>query len=82
VTSSLEPSRLVSPVRLSCESLADAVRLSRVEAVEWWRRGAERRDLFAVFLPVEVSEVRGNKNLAWVEQNGREKGAELRGWID
>lgn len=85
VTSSLEPSRLVTPVRLSRESLSGAVRLARVEAFEWWRRGVERRDLFAVFLPVETSEASetsGHKNLAWVEQDGSGGDARLCGWID
>jgi protein ImuB len=79
VTSSLEPSRLVHPIRLPSESLVGAVRLSRVEAFEWWRRAVERRDLYAVFLPVEAD---GHKNLAWVEQKGSEGEAQLRGWID
>jgi protein ImuB len=82
VTSSLEPSRLVAPVRLPREALMGAVRLARVEAFEWWRRGVERRDVFSVFLPVEASEVRGHKNLAWVEQKGSEDDARLCGWID
>jgi protein ImuB len=79
VTSSLEPSRLVCPVRLPRESLVGAVRLARVEAFEWWRRGIEQRDMFAVFLSVEEG---APKNLAWIEQKGSEGEAQLRGWID
>jgi len=79
VTSSLEPSRLVPPVPLPPGSLVDAVRLARVESVEWWRRGAEARDLFAVFLPVAAGD---EKNLAWVESAGRAGDARLLGWID
>jgi protein ImuB len=79
VTSSLEPSRLVCSVRLPRESLVGAVRLARVEAFEWWRRGIEQHDMFAVFLSVEEG---AHKNLAWIVQKGPEGEARLRGWVD
>jgi len=82
VTSALEPSRLVAPLRLPPGSLAGAVRLARVEAFEWWRRGIERRDLYAAFVPVVPGEEGGGKNLAWVEQRGSDDVPRLRGWID
>lgn len=57
ISSSFEPSRLVRPVYLTCcmESEGDepgnkSRHLARIESVEWWRRGVERRDLFAVWI--------------------------------
>jgi protein ImuB len=84
VTSSLEPSRLVPAARVPRECLADAVLLARIEGCEWWRRGVERRDVFAVFLPVGGGDKGGggDKNLAWVEQRGPGAQPRLRGWID
>jgi hypothetical protein len=82
VTSALEPSRLVPSVLLPRESLAGAAWLARVEAFEWWRRGVERRDLFAAFLRVGPNAEQGSKNLAWVERRGSEDDPRLRGWID
>jgi protein ImuB len=66
VTSAIEPSRLVGPVRVPSEGLADLDLLARIDAVQWWRRGPGRRDLAAVWLKVDPSGRYGSA-LAWVE---------------
>jgi protein ImuB len=73
VTSALEPSRLVPPVRVPCESLVDPVLLARIEGVEWWRRSVSRRDVVAVWW---------SNALAWLEVEPDVRRAELRGWVD
>jgi protein ImuB len=84
VTSALEPTRLVPSFRLEREEVVGRAQcLARIEAVQWWRRGVERRDLVAAFLPVE-SHAR-TKGLAWIElhyRKGDAGDAQLRGWID
>ena len=92
VTSALEPSRLVHPVRRSLDSFSGEARagapraggltdreepgglklLARLEAVEWWRRPAPRRDFCAGW---------DGASLAWVEVRASGE-AWLRGWID
>ncbi len=75
VTSALEPTRLVfehggSAARLEGSGEPGSRRLlARLEAVEWWRRGApsQRRDFYEVW---------SGDGLAWAE------GSLLRGWID
>jgi protein ImuB len=71
LTSALEPSRLVEPSRVGREELAVVVPLTRFEATEWWRRGPQRRDVAAAWMPGA---------LAWVELG--EDGAVIRGWVD
>jgi protein ImuB len=85
VTTALEPSRLVPPVGLSLESISGSVLLTRVEAVEWWRRLGPRRDFVAAWLPAKRAPDQGA--VAWVEMGELEHGGHggqgwLRGWID
>jgi protein ImuB len=75
VTSSIEPTRLAVPSRVAREELSGVLPLARVEAVEWWRRPARRRDLAAAW----VGPAKGGA-LAWVELG--DDGAIVRGWID
>jgi protein ImuB len=98
VTSGLEPSRLVSPIRISRKSLVDVELLAHVEAVEWWRREVGRRTIAAAWMPVDppgTSARTSASALAWVdltpmglphEGHGHppmhEEEAQLRGWID
>jgi len=84
VTSAIEPSRLIAPVRLSIESLArsSSLLLARFDGVEWWRRRCVRRDFWAAWL-VDPSGPRESAPaaLAWIEIEPRGNGW-LRGWID
>lgn len=85
VTTALEPSRLVPPVCLSLESISGSVLLTRVEAVEWWRRLGPCRDFVAAWLPAKRAP--GQGAVAWVEMGELDHGghgghAWLRGWID
>ena len=76
VTSALEPSRVVRPVRVKREDVVDPVLLARVEAVEWWRRSVSRCDLVAAWF---------SDALAWVQIASCAEQAErveLCGWID
>jgi protein ImuB len=78
VTSSLEPSRITSPVAIESVELVSPRALMRVESVQWWRSGggaAERRDMVAAW--VDSPHARGH---AWVEL--RSERALLRGWFD
>jgi protein ImuB len=93
VTTALEPSRLVEPVRVARDALVEARHLARFEAAQWWRGSGEahRRDFFAAWLPSRARE-RGRERrerddgaLAWVELADRDPEPEscwLRGWID
>jgi protein ImuB len=72
----LEPSRLITPLRVYDEAATAAGLLSRIEAVEWWRRGTSCRDFSAAWLDVHYSV----GALAWIEVN--EGLRWLRGWID
>jgi|SRR5579859_687681 len=76
VTSALEPTRLIEPTHVPVEALGQVRPLVRVEAVEWWRRGASRRDFAAAW----VGAGPGSGSLAWVEL--RDDSAIVRGWID
>jgi protein ImuB len=86
VTSATEPSRFVhSTARITSadapgkrepgkhpkESPHPRQLLARLEAVEWWRQGVERRDF---------CEIWDGAGLAWAEIRGHD--AWLRGWID
>jgi protein ImuB len=62
VTSALEPTRLAVPSRVAREELSGVLPLARVEAVEWWRRPARRRDLAAAWVGPDEGGA-----LAWVE---------------
>jgi protein ImuB len=75
LTSALEPTRLAVPSRVAREELSEVLALARVEAVEWWRRPARRRDLAAAWVGSARDGV-----LAWVELG--DDGAVVRGWID
>jgi protein ImuB len=66
VTTAIEPSRLVDPVLVPFKGLADLDLLARIDAVQWWRRDAGRRDLAAGWLKVDPSGRYGSA-LAWVE---------------
>jgi hypothetical protein len=80
VTSALEPTRLVSPVRIERDELVNPRPLLRTQAVQWWRNGAsaatgQRRDLVAAWVTIDH-----DGGHAWVELH--EERASLRGWID
>jgi len=77
VTSALEPSRIVSPVRVEREELASPRRLLRTQGTQWWRGGAasERRDWVAAWM-----DLRQGGGHVWAEL--RKDDALLRGWID
>ncbi len=82
VTSALEPTRLASPRPLEPQDFTPLGPAVRVEASEWWRRPARRRDLVMAW--VGQGSARGRDgSLAWVElgQDGSGR-ASLRGWID
>jgi protein ImuB len=88
-TLTLEPSRLVRPSRRPLDAFGDRWLIARFEAVEWWRRGMQRRDFCGAW---------DGSNVAWIELHGdaassgdadklaRERSsaadAWLRGWID
>jgi protein ImuB len=71
-TSALEPSRLLlrPGSRVPREELFEPVLLARVEAIEWWRRSAPRRDVVAAWW---------SGALGWFEVG---EDVELRGWVD
>jgi protein ImuB len=80
VTSALEPTRLVSPVRIERKELVHPRQLLRVQAARWWRvdtneSTSRRRDLVAAWVDFEHA-----SGHAWVELHGEV--ASLRGWID
>jgi protein ImuB len=77
LTSALEPSRIVNPVRVEREELACPRRLLRIQGTQWWRGdGASvQRDLVAAWM-----DLRQGSGHVWVEL--RKKDALLRGWID
>jgi hypothetical protein len=77
VTSALEPSRIVSPVRIEREEVASPRLLLRIQETQWWRgEGAsEQRDLVAAWM-----DLRQGGGHVWAEL--RKGGALLRGWID
>jgi protein ImuB len=76
VTSALEPTRLVPSRPIPRDAFVPVRPLARIEAVEWWRRPAHRRDLLAAW----TSSVQ-ERALAWVEL--RDDGeAKIRGWVD
>jgi protein ImuB len=74
-TSANEPTRLVAPWRLPCEAFEPLVLLARYEAVEWWRRGPQRRDVAAAWIGS-----RRDGALGWVELG--DDGGTVRGWFD
>jgi len=74
-TSTLEPTRLVEPSRVTLEQLTSVHLLARFEATEWWRRGPRRRDVAAAWFGW-----RHEGALAWVELG--EDAALIRGWVD
>jgi hypothetical protein len=85
LTSALEPSRLIPPLRVACEELLTVVPLARFEATEWWRRGPRRRDVAVAWVGsshvnhmARTPAVGGA--LAWVELG--EDDAVIRGWVD
>jgi protein ImuB len=71
VTSAIEPSRLVHPIRMPANAF-DAAPIMRIDAIEWWRGVAPRRDFFAAW---------DGAALAWVELSTSGETL-LRGWID
>ena len=78
VTSALEPSRLIHAAPVAHEmahaSLARGQVLARLEAIQWWRQPAQRRDLVAAWL---------DGAHAWLElPSYRGACPLLRGWID
>ena len=74
-TSAIEPTRLVEPLRVARDSLSEVHGLARYEAVEWWKRGPQRRDVAAAWIGSQ-----GGGALGWVELG--EEGDVLRGWFD
>ncbi len=72
VTSALEPSRLVQPLRLPPDAVDEAASFVRLEAIEWWRGGKRKSDFFAAW---------NGSALAWVERRAADE-TWLRGWID
>lgn len=81
VTSAIEPSRLVQPVRMPPDAFEEGTLLLRLEAVEWWRGSVQSRDFCAAW---------DGAALAWIElraaneanQANQANQAWLRGWID
>ncbi len=74
-TSALEPSRVLpsaSGPRVSRDALVEPLLLARIEAVEWWRKNVERRDVVAAWWTGAVG---------WFEVRS-DGDAQLRGWID
>jgi protein ImuB len=84
----LEPTRLIPPTRRSLEAFEGTWLIARVEAVEWWRRGWERRDFCAAW---------DGANVAWIDRHvdvsprdasalemaqTNQTRAWVRGWID
>jgi protein ImuB len=55
----LEPTRLIPPTRRSLEAFESTWLIARVEAVEWWRRGWQRRDFCAAW---------NGANVAWIDR--------------
>jgi protein ImuB len=75
ITSALEPTRLVPSRPVPRDAFVPVRPLSRIEAVEWWRRTPRRRDLLAAWTSL------AERALAWVElQDDGE--ASIRGWVD
>ena len=89
-TPAVEPSRLVRPRRRALDSFEDHWLLARFEAVEWWRRGMQRRDFCGAW---------DGSSVAWIELRSTDDAnvgtalsseppsanagdAWLRGWID
>jgi protein ImuB len=70
VTSAIEPSRLVPPLRLPSGAFSEP--LMRLDSIEWWRGGGSRSDFHAEW---------DGTALAWVEVSASGKTL-LRGWID
>jgi protein ImuB len=71
VTSAIEPSRLVHPLRLPADAFDEPLTM-RLEAVAWWRGDVKRSDFHAAW---------DGTALAWVEVLA--SGVTLlRGWID
>jgi hypothetical protein len=66
VTSALEPSRLVNPVRVPNTSIFEVALLARIDRVKWWRRVANQHNLAAAWTALDPSGRCGNA-LAWVE---------------
>jgi protein ImuB len=79
VTSGLEPSRLIEPIRIAAGNLVRPRLLARTEAVQWWRSkvmsSPERSDWMSAWFAFK-----GGGALGWVELRGGE--ALLRGWLD
>lgn len=69
-TSAIEPSRLSPRLRVQRDTLSETLFLSRIEANEWWRRSAPRRDVIAAWW---------GGALGWFEVG---EAVELRGWVD
>jgi protein ImuB len=67
-TPAVEPSRLVHPLRRSLDSFEDRWLLARFEAVEWWRRGLQRRDFCAAW---------DGASLAWIELRATGDGSDV-----
>ncbi|HEY1695892.1 MAG TPA: DNA polymerase Y family protein [Polyangiaceae bacterium] len=73
-TSALEPTRLVVPRPVGRGALRELHVLARYEAVEWWRRGHQRRDVASAWVGA------GEGALGWLELRDDED--LLRGWFD
>jgi protein ImuB len=75
-SSAPEPSRVVSaPIALAPCDLEPVRLLARVEAVEWWHRGAWARDYVAAW------DARA-KGMAWVVVDPARGESVVRGWMD
>jgi protein ImuB len=83
VTSALEPSRLVAPVRLSIEAIARSTTLllARFDGVQWWQRRSARRDFWSAWLVAPRDDREPPSALAWIEISPEGDGW-LRGWMD
>jgi protein ImuB len=75
LTAAAEPSRIVPPRPCARGEVQPLKLLSRVETVEWWRRGALHRDLYAAWSPDSGA-------VAWVEVDRTSGSVTLRGWLD
>jgi protein ImuB len=74
-SSAIEPTRLVAPSLVPRGAFSPCFRLARYEAVEWWRRTPQRRDLVAAWMGS-----RGDGVLGWVELG--DEADVVRGWFD
>lgn len=69
-----EPARVLAVARAR-GPLRGVKLLARIEAIEWWRRGASSRDFLAAWDD-------GEGAMAWVELDRTTGAAHVRGWMD